>query len=72
MSKRGKRQSVNRMLKRGNAEARVNYMTQNVEIWARTKRSKKFTQLLDVIQAGDAIQNAIENTEVNNGGARNS
>lgn len=55
MSKR-KPQSVNRMLKRGNAEAKVNFETQTVEIWKRTKRSRKFIQLHSVIPAGSAIE----------------
>lgn len=59
MSKR-KPQSVNRMLKRGNAEAKVNFDTQTVEIWKRTKRSKEFTQLHSVIPAGDAIKEVKE------------
>lgn len=68
MSKKGKRQSVNRMLKRGNAEARVNYMTQNVEIWARTKRSKEFTQLHSIIPAKEAIQDVLTEMEVDDVG----
>lgn len=71
MSKR-KRQSVNRMLKRGNAEARVNYMTQNVEIWSRTKRSKKFKQLHSIIPAEEAIQEVLSEMEVDDVGTADS
>lgn len=67
MSKR-KKQSVNRMLKRGNAEARVNYLTKNVEIWARTKRSKEFTQLHSIIPAKEAIQDVLTEMEVDDVG----
>lgn len=71
MSKR-KKQSVKRMLKRGNAEARVNYLTQNVEIWARTKRSKKFTQLHSILPAKEAIQEVLTEMEVDDVGTAGS
>ena len=60
------------MIKRGNAEARVNYLTQNVEIWSRTKRSKKFTQLHSIILAEEAIQEVLSEMEVDNVGTADS